>query len=227
MLDHENIVRVRDIGCDEGDYYMVMDYIEGSTLKSLIEQKGALDEKDALLIAIQICAALSAAHKHGIIHRDIKPQNILLDKENNAKLTDFGIAKSINTTKQQMEKQVMGSVYYISPEQARNEAIDARSDIYSLGILLYEMLTGELPHTGEQTVSVALKHINEQLRPPSEINPSVSASLSNIVLKATSKNRKDRYRTADALKQDLTRALVDPSGEFVDILIHQIKRKLT
>jgi len=223
-LEHDNIVRVRDLGCDDGDYYMVMDYIEGTTLKTLIEQKGTIGEKDAVLIAIQICSALSAAHKRGIIHRDIKPQNILIDTQQNAKLTDFGIAKSVNTTKQEIEKQVIGSVHYISPGQARGDLVDARTDIYSLGILLYEMLTGELPHTGEQTVSVALKHINEQLTPPSQINPVLSESVSKIVLKATGKNRKERYRSADAFKQDLMRALVDPRGDFVDIPDMQQKR---
>lgn len=215
-LEHENIVRVRDIGCDEGVYYMVMDFIEGSSLKALIEQQGILAEKDAVLYAIQLCSALTAAHKRGIIHRDIKPHNILIDQDNNVKLTDFGIAKSISA-KQEIETQVIGSVYYVSPEQARGDAVDARTDIYSLGIVLYEMLTGELPHTGEQTVSVALKHINEQIIEPIKKNTELSVSINKIVLKATSKNRKDRYRTADAFKQDLTRALVNNTGSFVDM----------
>lgn len=215
-LEHENIVRVRDIGCDEGIYYMVMDFIEGSSLKALIEQQGAIAEKDAVLYAIQICSALSAAHKRGIIHRDIKPHNILIDQDNNVRLTDFGIAKSISAH-QEVETQVIGSVYYVSPEQACGDVVDARTDIYSLGIVLYEMLTGELPYTGEQTVSVALKHINEQITEPIKKNHELSQSINNIVLKATSKNRKERYRTADLLKQDLARALVNKSGSFVDM----------
>ncbi len=214
-LEHENIVRVRDIGCDDGTYYMVMDYIDGSCLKALIEKKEIIPEKDAICYAVQICSALSAAHKKGIIHRDIKPHNILLDNQNNVKLTDFGIAKSIGVS-QEKENQVIGSVYYISPEQARGEEVDARSDLYSLGIMLYEMLTGELPFAGEKTVSVALKHLNEQITAPAEKNPELSAAINNIVLKATSKNPKDRYRTANAFKEDLLRALADPSGTFVE-----------
>lgn len=214
-LEHENIVRVRDIGYDDGVYYMVMDFIEGTCLKALIEKEKIIEEKDAILYAVQVCSALSAAHKKGIIHRDIKPHNILLDNQNNVKLTDFGIAKSIGVS-QEKDNQVIGSVYYISPEQARGEEVDARSDIYSLGILLYEMLTGELPFAGEKTVSVALKHLNEQITAPVIKNPKLSASINNIILKATNKNPKDRYRTADDLKDDLLRALADPDGTFVE-----------
>lgn len=216
-LEHENIVRVKDIGCDNGVYYMVMDYIDGVPLKKLIERRRVIGEKDAVLYAAQVCAALSAAHKRGIIHRDIKPQNILIDKIGDAKLTDFGIAKSLAVAQPDTETQVIGSVYYVSPEQARGDAVDARTDIYSLGIVLYEMLTGELPHTGEQTVSVALKHINEKITAPASLNPALSAAVNNIVLKATSKNRRDRYRSADAFREDLLRALADPDGAFVDM----------
>ncbi|MFA5674993.1 MAG: protein kinase [Christensenellales bacterium] len=219
-LDHENIVRVRDIGFDDGVYYMVMDYIEGSCLKALIEREKIIDEKDAVLYAVQVCSALSAAHKKGIIHRDIKPHNILLDISGNIKLTDFGIAKSIGVS-QEKENQVIGSVYYISPEQARGEEVDARSDIYSLGIVLYEMLTGELPFAGEKTVSVALKHLNEQITAPISKNPKLSAAINYIVLKATSKNPKERYRTADAFKEDLLRALADPQGAFAEQKVRQ------
>ena len=216
-LNHENIVRVRDIGCDDGIYYMVMDFIEGESLKTKIENKGIIEEKDAILYAIQLCAALGAAHKRGIIHRDIKPHNILLNQDDQIKLTDFGIAKSISVASQETDKQVIGSVYYVSPEQARGEDVDARTDIYSLGIVLYEMLTGQLPFSGGQTVSVALKHINEQITQPAKINPEISSAVNKIVLKATSKNKKDRYRTADALKEDLLLALADPDGSFIDM----------
>ncbi len=215
-LEHENIVHVKDIGCDNGTYYMVMEYIPGCTLKKLIEQSSAIPEKNAILFAIQICSALSVAHRRGIIHRDIKPHNILLDNDKNAKVTDFGIAKSLSTS-QDEEKEVIGSVYYVSPEQARGDNVDARTDIYSLGILIYEMLTGVLPYTGDQTVSVALKHINEKITPPIEKNPALSKSVNNIVLKATSKNKKDRYRSMEAFKEDLVHALVDPTGDFVDL----------
>lgn len=215
-LEHENIVRVSDIGCDDGTYYMVMEYIAGFTLKTLIERNAVIPEKKAVLYAIQICSALSAAHRRGIIHRDIKPHNILLDDDDTAKVTDFGIAKSLSTS-QDEEKEVIGSVYYVSPEQARGDSVDARTDIYSLGIMLYEMITGELPYTGDQTVSVALKHINEKITAPIEKNPELSRSINNIVLKATSKNKKDRYRSMEAFKEDLVHALVDQTGDFVDL----------
>ncbi len=216
LLEHDNIVRVTDIGCDEGVYYMVMEYVEGRTLKSLIDMSQVIEEKEAIQYAIQVCSALSAAHKRGIIHRDIKPQNILIDADNNAKVTDFGIAKSLSA-RHETESQVIGSVYYVSPEQARGESVDARTDIYSLGIMLYEMTTGELPYTGDQTVSVALKHINEQITPPVQKNPALSASINKIILKTTSKNKRDRYRSMDALRDDLVRALVNPSGDFIDL----------
>ena len=215
-LEHENIVHVSDIGCDDGTYYIVMDLVEGKTLKTIINEDKILPESESILYAIQICSALSAAHKKGIIHRDIKPHNILVDKEKNAKITDFGIAKSLSATHEE-EKEVIGSVYYVSPEQARGDNVDARTDIYSLGIMLYEMLTGELPYTGDQTVSVALKHINEQITAPIRKNPALSQSINNIILKATCKNRKDRYRSMEALREDLVRALVDPSGDFIDL----------
>ena len=219
-LDHDGIVHVTDIGCDDGIYYMVMEFVEGRTLKSIIDSERVIGEKDAIGYAIQICAALSSAHKRGIIHRDIKPQNILIDPDNRAKVTDFGIAKSLSA-RHEDESQVIGSVYYISPEQARGESVDTRTDIYSLGIMLYEMTTGELPYVGDQTVSVALKHINEQITEPSQKNPSLSESINKIILKATSKNKRDRYRTMDAFRDDLVRAMVDPSGEYVDLPNHR------
>jgi beta-lactam-binding protein with PASTA domain/tRNA A-37 threonylcarbamoyl transferase component Bud32 len=219
-LEHDGIVHVMDIGCDDGVYYMVMEFIEGRTLKSIIEAEGKIDEKRAIGYAIQICNALSAAHKKGIIHRDIKPQNILIDADDRAKVTDFGIAKSLSA-RHENEEQVIGSVYYISPEQAWGESVDARTDIYSLGIMLYEMTTGELPYVGDQTVSVALKHINEQITEPIQKNPALSQSINKIILKATSKSKRDRYRNMDAFRDDLVRALVDPSGEFVELPNHR------
>ena len=215
-LEHKNIVHVTDIGCDNGTYYMVMEFVEGRSLKALIDEKGWIDEKEAIGYAMQLCDALEAAHSEGIIHRDIKPQNIILDKDGQVKLTDFGIATSISSA-QPKNSQVMGSVYYISPEQVKGEKTDSRTDIYSLGIVLYEMLTGKQPHTGEKTVAVALKHINERLTPPIEKNGDLSMSVSNIVVKATKKAPKERYHSAEAFKKDLIRALSDPDGEFVDI----------
>ena len=154
-LEHPNIVHVTDIGCDHGTYYMVMEYVEGCSLKSLIEEKGCLQEAEAIEYTSQICDALEAAHSEGIIHRDIKPQNILLTPEGQAKITDFGIATSVSSMEPK-KSQVLGSVYYISPEQARGEKMDHRTDIYSLGVVFYEMLTGKLPHTGNKSVAVAL-----------------------------------------------------------------------
>ncbi len=215
-LEHKNIVRVMDIGCDEGAYYMVMEYVEGRTLKALIEEKGQLSEEETIGFAIQVCDALEAAHKEGIIHRDIKPQNILVDAEGNVKITDFGIATSISS-EEPKDSQVMGSVYYISPEQAKGGKLDYRTDIYSLGIVLFEMLTGKLPFTGEKAVAVALKHINEKMHAPVEFNDTISTAVSCIVLKAASKALKDRYRSVQALKADLKRALAEPDGGFVDI----------
>ena len=216
-LDHHHIVHVTDIGYDQGVYYMVMEYIEGSSIKTLIEQNGLIEEKEAVSYAIQVCSALAAAHKKGIIHRDIKPQNILLDQEGDAKVTDFGIAQSLSG-KEQEESQVIGSVYYISPEQAKGDKVDQRTDIYSLGIMLYEMLTGVLPYTGDETIAVALKHIHEQIIAPIEKNSSISQSINNIVLKATAKNKKDRYQSMSQMKEDLVRALVEPDGSFVEVL---------
>jgi len=215
-LEHENIIKVSDIGFDNGTYYMVMEYVSGCTLKSLIEESGTIPETEAILFGMQICSALAAAHRRGIIHRDIKPQNILLEHGEIVKVTDFGIAKSLSAA-QEEEKEVVGSVYYVSPEQARGEIVDARSDIYSLGIMLYEMVTGQLPYKGDQTVSVALKHINEKITAPDRINPNISKSINNIILKATSKNKRDRYRSMDAFREDLISALVDTSGDFVDV----------
>lgn len=215
-LEHKNIVHVTDIGCDNGTYYMVMEFIEGRPLKALIEEKGCLDEQEAIGYVLQLCDALEAAHSEGIIHRDIKPQNILLDQNGHVKLTDFGIATSVSA-KDSGDSQVMGSVYYISPEQAKGQKADSRSDIYSLGIVLYEMLTGELPHTGAKTVAVALKHINEKLTPPIEKNSRISMAVNNVVIKATRKVPKERYRSAEAMKADLLRVIEEPEGGFVDI----------
>lgn len=223
QLEHDNVVQVFDVGFDENSYYMVMEFVDGPTLKNVIETSGFLPEKQAIEYALQICRALSAAHKNGIIHRDIKPHNILVNENDVAKVTDFGIAKSV-TSKVETDSQVIGSVYYVSPEQAKGEKVDQRTDIYSFGIMLYEMLTGELPYKGEKSVSVALKHINEQITPPKSLNNEISESLNRIIIKATSKNKKDRYSNISELKKDLTLSLIDKSGDFVDIRTASIKR---
>ena len=198
---------------------MVMEYVEGFTLKNVVEKSGTLSESKAVEYALQICSALGAAHKEGIIHRDIKPHNILIDTQDKLKVTDFGIAKSV-TAGISKSGQVIGSVYYVSPEQAKGEVLDQRSDIYSLGIVMYEMLTGRLPYTGEKSVSVALKHINEKITPPKQLNEQISESLNKIILKATSKDKSDRYENIEELKEDLTLSIIDKSGDLVDIKEH-------
>lgn len=223
QLEHENVVQVYDVGYDENSYYMVMEFINGPTLKNIIETSGFLPEKQAIEYALQICSALSSAHRNGIIHRDIKPQNVLVNENDVAKITDFGIAKSV-ASQPESDSQVIGSVYYVSPEQAKGEKVDQRTDIYSFGIMLYEMLTGELPYKGEKSVSVALKHINEQITPPKKLNNEISESINKIIIKATSKKKKDRYSNIAELKKDLTLALVDKRGEFVDVNISTIRK---
>jgi serine/threonine-protein kinase len=193
-----------------------MEYIEGRPLKALIAEKGCIGEEEPIRYAAQVCDALEAAHAEGIIHRDVKPQNILLDSQGNVKITDFGIATSASS-KEPKDSEAIGSVFYISPEQAKNEKVDRRTDIYSLGIVLYEMLTGKLPYTGEKTVAVALKHINEKITPPARVNSNISAAVNFIVLKATCKAPKDRYRSAEAFKADLLRVPQEPDGRYVDI----------
>ncbi len=214
-LIHPNIVNVYDVGEDRGLYYMVMELVEGITLKEYIEKKGRLSHKEVISIAIQMCTGVGIAHASDIIHRDIKPQNIIISKDGKVKVTDFGIAKA--TTSNTVSSNAMGSVHYTSPEQARGGFSDQRSDIYSVGITLYEMVTGQVPFDGESTVSVAIKHLQEEITPPSELVPDIPYSLERIILKCTQKNSERRYRNTDELIQDLKRSLVDPDGNFVVI----------
>ena len=213
-LLNPNIVNVYDVGEDRGLYYMVMELVEGITLKEYVQKKGKLSSKEAISIAIQMCTGIEAAHNHHIIHRDIKPQNIIISKEGKVKVTDFGIAKA--TTSQTVSTSAMGSVHYVSPEQARGGYCDEKSDIYSAGITMYEMVTGRVPFDGDSTVSVAMKHLQENITPPSEYAPDLYPALEKIILKCTQKSAERRYQSAGELIQDLKRALVDPSGEFVD-----------
>lgn len=215
-LLNPNIVNVYDVGEDRGLYYMVMELVEGITLKEYVQKKGELSSKEAISIAIQMCTGIEAAHNHHIIHRDIKPQNIIISKEGKVKVTDFGIAKA--TTSQTVSTSAMGSVHYVSPEQARGGYCDEKSDIYSAGITMYEMVTGRVPFDGDSTVSVAMKHLQENITPPSEYAPDLSPALEKIILKCTQKSSERRYQSAGELIQDLKRALVDPSGKFVDMV---------
>ncbi len=214
-LLHPNIVNVYDVGEDHGLYYIVMELVEGITLKDYIEKKGSLTPKEVISIAIQVCAGMEVAHNNNIVHRDIKPQNIMISKEGKVKVTDFGIAKA--TSANTISTNAMGSVHYTSPEQARGGFSDAKSDIYSLGITMYEMITGELPFDGDSTVSVALKHLQEDMTLPSEIVPGIPYSLERIILKCTQKSPDRRYAEIGHLRRDLRRSLSDPEGDFVVI----------
>ncbi len=214
-LLNPNIVNVYDVGEDRGLYYMVMELVDGITLKDYIEKKGRLSHKEVISIAIQMCNGIGAAHAAGIIHRDIKPQNIIISRDGKVKVTDFGIAKAV--TSNTISSNAMGSVHYTSPEQARGGYSDAKSDIYSIGITLFEMVTGQVPFDGDSTVSVAIKHLQEEVTPPSEIVPGIPYSLEQIILKCTQKNGERRYASTAALVQDMKRSLVDPDGDFVVI----------
>lgn len=212
-LSHPNIVNVYDVGDDDGLYYIVMELVEGITLKKFIERKGKLEIKEAVGIAIQIAQGMEAAHDNHIIHRDIKPQNIIISRDGKVKVTDFGIAKA--ATSNTVTQNAIGSVHYLSPEQARGGYSDEKSDIYSLGVTLYEMLTGKVPFAGDNTVSVALLHIQGEAVPVRELNPEVPVSLNKIVQKCMQKKPERRYLTASDLIKDLKRSLVNPDGDFV------------
>lgn len=214
-LSHPNIVNVYDVGEDEGLYYIVMELVEGITLKSFIERKGRLDVKEAIGISIQIAMGMEAAHNNGIVHRDIKPQNIIISKAGKVKVTDFGIAKA--TSSNTITSNAMGSVHYISPEQARGGYSDERSDIYSLGITMYEMLSGRVPFTGENTVAVALLHIQEEAVPLRQLDESIPISVERIVQKCMQKKPERRYLSASELIVDLKRSITNPNGNFVRI----------
>lgn len=214
-LLHPNIVNVYDVGSDRGLYYMVMELVEGITLKEYIEKKGRISHRELISIAIQMCSGIGAAHEAGLIHRDIKPQNIMISKDGKVKVTDFGIAKAV--TSNTVTTNAMGSVHYSSPEQVRGGFSDQKSDIYSIGITLFEMATGEVPFDGESTVAVAMKHLKEEITPPSELNEDIPYSLERIILKCTQKNAERRYANVNALIRDLKHSLVDPDGDFVVI----------
>ena len=213
-LMHPNVVNVYDVGQDRGLYYMVMELVEGITLKDYIEKKGRLSAKETISISIQMVTGLQAAHNQHIIHRDIKPQNIIISKDGKVKVTDFGIARATTAT-QTISTSVMGSVHYTSPEQARGGVVDQKSDIYSIGITMYEMITGHVPFDGDSTVSVALKHLQEEIKSPAEEVPDIPYSLECIIMKCTQKNPGLRYPDCAALLLDLKRSLVDPDGDFV------------
>ena len=212
-LMHPNIVNVYDVGEEKGIYYIVMELVDGITLKKYIESKGRLNEQEAVTIAVQVSMGLEAAHRNHIIHRDIKPQNIIISKEGKVKVTDFGIAKI--ATSNTITSNVMGSVHYTSPEQARGGYSDAKSDIYSLGITLFEMLTGRVPYTGETTVAIAIKHIQEPMPSPRTYVHDLPYSIEQIVMKCCEKSPDKRYQNMSELIADLKHSLIDPDGDFV------------
>ena len=215
-LMHPNVVNVYDVGQDRGLYYMVMELVEGITLKDYIEKKGKLSAKETISISIQMVTGIQAAHNCHIIHRDIKPQNIIISKDGKVKVTDFGIARTTTSTATQaVTTTVMGSVHYTSPEQARGGIVDEKSDIYSAGITMYEMITGHVPFDGDSTVTVALKHLNEVIKSPAEEVPDIPYSLECIIMKCTQKLPNKRYMSCEELLQDLKHSLVDPEGDFV------------
>lgn len=208
-LAHPNIVSIYDVGEEDGLYYIVMEYVEGQTLKQYIQQNAPLRVDEALEIMKQLTSAISHAHQNHIVHRDIKPHNILLDRKGNVKITDFGIAMALSATSITQTNSVLGSVHYLSPEQARGGTANKKSDIYSLGIVLFELLTGRLPFSGESAVSIALKHLQSETPSPKRWNPTLPQSVENIVLKATAKDPFHRYNSVEELEEDLYTAL-DP-----------------
>jgi len=214
-LAHPNIVNVYDVGSENGIYYIVMELVEGVTLKKYIEMKIRLSTKEAVSIAIQVSNGIEAAHNNHIIHRDIKPQNIIISKEGKVKVTDFGIAKA--ATNNTVSSNVMGSVHYTSPEQARGGFSDERSDVYSMGITIFEMLTGSVPFNGDTTVAIAIKHIQSAMPYVSDFAPDVPYSVEQIVLKCCQKSPDRRYQSMGELIADLKKSLTDPDGDFVRI----------
>ena len=204
-LSDNNIVNIYDVGSENNIHYIVMEYVDGKTLKELIVEKGKIESKETVRISKQIASALVCAHRNNIIHRDIKPHNILVTKEGIIKVTDFGIAKASNSATITNSSKVMGSAHYFSPEQAKGGFVDSRTDIYSLGIVMYEMLVGKVPFDGESPVSVAVKHIQNEVVAPKEIDDKIPESLNSVVLKCLEKNPVKRYQTIKNLEEDLAR----------------------
>ena len=217
-MSHHNIVNLLDVGQEGEMRYLVMDYVNGQTLKDVIRQKGALPPNVSAQIAIRILSALQHAHNNGIIHRDIKPQNVLVNADGLIKVSDFGIARVVGGDTLSTEDSVMGSVHYFSPEQAENKPVTFSSDLYSVGVCLYEMMTGQPPFDGETPVQVAMQHIHNKPRPMREINPAVPPAMERVVEKAMEKQPAKRYQNARDMALDLQRALLEPEGDWVQQL---------
>ena len=214
-LSHPNIVPIYDVGSEDGNYYIVMEYVDGITLKEYIRSKGALDWEEAVKIAIQICSAMEHAHKNKIIHRDIKPQNILLTNDGIAKVADFGIARAATASTITMAGNTIGSVHYFSPEQARGGYTDDKSDLYSLGIVLYEMATGKVPFEADTPVAVAMMQVQKQPQDPMHLKRDIPEALNDLIMKAIRKDPGTRYQSASEMLSDLYQVLVEPNGRFV------------
>jgi serine/threonine protein kinase len=224
-LAHPNIIQIYDVGRDNNRYYIVMEYVDGITLKEYILKRGALDWREVVNLSIQICSALSKAHSRNIIHRDIKPNNIIMTSEGMPKIADFGIAHSVSNDTATMKVDTVGSVHYSSPEQVRGGYTDEQSDIYSIGITIYEMVTGRLPFDGETPVAVALMHIHDDPPVPSSIKSDIPKALDYIILKAMAKSRQDRYATVADLISDLENLRINPEASN-EILLPNIKREV-
>ena len=215
-MSHPNIVGMYDVGQDGDTRYIVMEYVRGVTLESLIRQNGTIRPQRAVQITLKILQALGHAHKNNIVHRDIKPQNILVDADGRVKVTDFGIARMVGTSTATLNGQnILGSVHYFSPEQAQGKVAGPQSDLYSVGVVLYEMVTGRVPFDGDTPMTIALKHVGEEPVPPSQLSDEVSKGLEEVILKALSKDPEKRYRTAFEMAVDLKRAMKMPMGGFI------------
>lgn len=215
-LTHPNIVSIYDVGHEESIYYIVMELVQGKTLKEMINEDGALPWKWALNVSIQVASALEMAHKNNIVHRDIKPHNIIITEDGIAKVTDFGIAKAVSNSTITAFGTTIGSVHYFSPEHARGGYTDAKSDLYSLGVVMYEMLTGRVPFDADTPVSVALKHMQEKPVEPIKLNPTIPYAVNKIIMKAMEKDPNERYQSATEMLKDLSMALKNPEGDFVE-----------
>ena len=206
-LSHPNIVEIYDVGEDDGDYFIAMEYIPGNNLKQLLKKRGNLTVHEVIDIMLQITSAMSVAHDNMIIHRDLKPQNILIMDDGGIKITDFGIAMALNSTQLTQTNSAMGSVHYFPPEQANGKGATLKSDVYSLGIMMYELLTGDLPFKGDNAVEIALKHLKEPMKSVRDKNPNIPQSVENVIICATAKNPKNRYNNANEMYQDLLTVL--------------------
>ena len=215
-LTHPNIVSIYDVGHEENIYYIVMELVQGKTLKEIINEDGALPWKWALNVSIQVASALEMAHKNNIVHRDIKPHNIIITEDGIAKVTDFGIAKAVSNSTITAFGTTIGSVHYFSPEHARGGYTDAKSDLYSLGVVMYEMLTGRVPFDADTPVSIALKHMQEKPIEPIKLNPTIPYAVNKIIMKAMEKDPNERYQSATEMLKDLSMALKNPEGDFVE-----------